>query len=117
MNRSSFATFALVCTLTACSPATGSSNADLVLYNGKVITVDSTDSIVQAIAIKDGKIVAVGSDSVALALAGGSTQRVDLKGLTVTPGLLDAHAHFAEGGTDRLYDLDLSYANVRPSTR
>ena len=113
MNRSSFATCALVSTLTACSPAIGSGDADLVLYNGKVITVDSTDSIAQAIAIKDGKIVAVGSDSVALALAGGSTQRVDLKGLTVTPGLLDAHAHFAEGGTDRLYDLDLSYANVK----
>jgi hypothetical protein len=113
MTRSTFATCALALTLAACTPADSSNSADLVLFNGNVITVDSTDAIAHAIAVKDGKIVAVGSDSAALTMAGRTTQRVDLKGLTVTPGLLDAHAHFANGGTARLFVLDLSYPNAK----
>lgn len=113
MIRFTIRQIVLALALGACSPAGSSNIADLVLYNGKIITVDSTDAIAQAVAVKDGKIVAVGSDSVALATAGRTTQRVDLKGLTVTPGLLDAHAHFADGGTARLFVLDLSYPNAK----
>ena len=78
MTGSTLATCALALAFAACAPTDSSDTADLVLFNGKVITVDSTDTIAQAIAVKDGKIVAVGSDSVALALAGRRTQRVDL---------------------------------------
>ena len=87
--------------------------ADLVLLNGKVITVDARDRIAQAVAIADGKIVAVGTDAEVSKFAGPGTQRVDLKGMTVTPGLLDAHAHFNWGGAERLYLLDLGYPNVK----
>src|SRR6185295_16452914 len=68
--------------------------ADLVLFNGKVITVDSGDGIAQAVAVRDGKIIAVGSNEQINRLATATTQRFDLRGRTVTPGLLDAHAHF-----------------------
>ena len=102
----SLLSFALI----AC--AGGSDDADLVLFNGKVITVNPSDDIAQAVAVKDGLIVAVGTDEEVLAHAGRRTQRVDLKGLTVTPGLLDAHAHFAAAGIERMFILDLSYPNA-----
>ena len=93
--------------------ASGREDADLVLFNGKVITVDPSDAIAQAVAVKDGLILAVGTDAEILAHAGRNTQRVDLKGLTVTPGLLDAHAHFAAAGVERMFVLDLSYPNAK----
>ena len=62
----------------------------------------------QALAIKDGRILAVGSDQTIKALAGPGTEQIDLLGATATPGLLDAHAHFARGGVYLLYELDLS---------
>jgi predicted amidohydrolase YtcJ len=85
---------------------------DLILTGGNVITLDAEDRIAQGIAIRDGKIVGVGSDAEIDGLAGPGTTRVDLEGRTVTPGLLDAHAHFWSSGADRLYVLDLSYPNV-----
>ena len=87
--------------------------ADLVLFNGKVITVDSTDRIAEAIAISGGRIVAVGTNAEIRASIGPKTDTVDLAGRTVTPGLLDAHAHFASGAIDRRFVLDLSYPGVK----
>ncbi|MEW5916122.1 MAG: amidohydrolase [Gemmatimonadota bacterium] len=85
---------------------------DLVLVNGKVITVDSLDRVAEAVAVKDGRIVAVGPTESIDSLVGPQTERIDLGGLTMTPGLLDAHAHFAGAGVDRLFVLDLSYPKV-----
>jgi hypothetical protein len=68
--------------------------ADLVLVNGKVITVDPADSIVQAVAVKDGLIQAAGTDDDVTMLIGEKTEIVDLGGKAVTPGLIDAHNHF-----------------------
>ena len=68
---------------------------DSVLYNGKIVTVDEDFSIAQAVAIRSGKFVAVGSDSEILALAGGDTERVDLEGKTVLPGFNDSHLHLS----------------------
>jgi hypothetical protein len=87
--------------------------ADMVLLNGKIITVEAKDHVAQAVAIRDGKIVAVGSNRKIERLCGSQTQRIDLKGLTATPGLLDAHAHFVSGGTNRLFKLELSFPNVK----
>ena len=86
--------------------------ADKILYNGNIITVDARDSIAAALAIKDGRILSVGSNETIQALAGPSTKQIDLRGATATPGLLDAHAHFARGGASLLYELDLSSAEV-----
>ncbi|NIN73047.1 MAG: amidohydrolase family protein [Gemmatimonadetes bacterium] len=99
--------------LSACSGLDTGTEADLVLLNGTVITVDSQDNVAEAVAVQDGKIVAVGIDREVERWVGPGTTRIDLEGSTVTPGLLDAHAHFAYGGTRRLYLLDLSYPNVK----
>ncbi len=70
----------------------------LVLINGKVITVDKGFSIQQAVAIRDEKILAVGTTAKIRALAGPTTKVIDLKGRTVIPGLIDSHMHFLRAG-------------------
>ena len=87
--------------------------ADMVLVNGKIITVDGADRIAQAVAIAGGKIIAVGSTADVTQLAGPGTQRIDLGGRAVTPGLIDAHAHFNWGGAERLYSLNLAYPETK----
>ena len=72
---------------------------DTILHNGKIVTVDNHEvnpnlgTIAQAIAIRDGRIVAVGSDSEVRRLAGSGTRSIDLKGRTVTPGFGATHDH------------------------
>ena len=88
-------------------------SADIILLNGKVITVDPADRIAQAVAIAGDKIVAVGTNSEVTKLAGPATRRIDLGGRTLTPGLLDAHAHFNWGGAERLYSLNLAYPETK----
>lgn len=108
------ASLALLAALTPLPPnAAPRAPADLVLLHGKIITVDADDRIAQAVAIAGGRIVAVGTDAAIARLAGPRTRRIDLKGLTVTPGLIDAHAHFSSGGADRLDVMSLSYPDVR----
>ena len=84
-----------------------------MLLNGRVITVDAADHVRQAVAIGGDKILAVGTNDEIKKLIGPATQQVDLHGLTVTPGLLDAHAHFAQAAPSRLFTLDLSYPEVK----
>jgi predicted amidohydrolase YtcJ len=67
--------------------------ADLVLRNGKVITVDAAFTIAQAIAIAGERIVAVGPDAAMAAQTGPATRVIDLNGRTVIPGITDGHAH------------------------
>ncbi len=97
------------------SPALAQNNSasapDMVLVHGTVLTVDAHDSIAQAIAIRGNKILLVGSDQAVLALVGPSTQVIDLKGKTATPGLIDSHGHFADGGLAELYHVELGDAN------
>jgi predicted amidohydrolase YtcJ len=82
--------------------------ADLVLLNGKIITVDAQDSIAEAVAVSAGRIVAVGRTADVNARAGAATQVIDLGGRAVTPGLIDAHVHFTQ--VDTLFNVDLSTA-------
>ena len=67
--------------------------ADLLLTNGKVVTVDERFSIAKAIAIQGERIAGVGTDEEMSKLAGPSTRRIDLRGRTVIPGLIDNHMH------------------------
>ena len=66
---------------------------DLVLYGGKIVTADATFSTAEALAIKAGRIAAVGRDDDIRPLAGANTDSVDLRGRTVLPGLIDTHTH------------------------
>jgi len=87
--------------------------ADLILVNGRILTVDSADRVVQAVGISGNRIVAVGTNAEVERAASPNARRIDLAGRAVTPGLLDAHDHFSGGGAERLYVLDLSYPNVK----
>lgn len=88
--------------------------ADLLLVNGKVITVDSRFSIQQAIAVKNGWIVAVGTDDEIKGLKGSNTQIIDLKGRPLLPGTNDTHTHaVCFGGTRPPLCLDLMYPNAK----
>ena len=71
----------------------GTNPADLILTNGKIITVDPAFTIAQAIAIAGDRILAVGPDAAMAAMAGPATRVVDLKGKAVIPGITDGHAH------------------------
>ena len=72
--------------------------ADLILTNGKIITVNDTFQIAQAVAVRGSRIVAVGSNAEITRLAGPNTQRIDLRGKSMVPGFIDNHAHFQEEG-------------------
>jgi predicted amidohydrolase YtcJ len=83
---------------------------DLVLTNGKIVTVDERFSIVQALAVKDGRIVAAGRNADIAKLAGKGTRRIDLRGKTVIPGLIDNHAHFVRAAQH--WDLEVRWDGV-----
>jgi predicted amidohydrolase YtcJ len=86
---------------------------DLSLVNGTIITVDAGDRIAEAVAIRGDRIMAVGDTTFIDSVAGPNTRRIDLDGRTVTPGLLDAHAHFSPSQFNRLDILDLGYPRVK----
>ncbi len=76
------------------SPVLAAEKADTILLNGKVVTVDDRFSIVEAVAIRGQRVIAVGKNADVLELQGSGTKMLDLKKRTVVPGLIDNHAHF-----------------------
>ena len=78
-------------------------SADLILSNAKVITVDRDFTIAQAIAVAGDRILAVGRNDTMVAHTAPNTRVVDLKGRTVTPGLIDGHAHLDREGLKSVY--------------
>lgn len=85
--------------------------ADTLFRNAYVYTVDAKDSVAQALAVKDGRIVYVGDQVGAKAFTGRKTQVVDLKGRMVMPGLIDGHMHPQSGGL-RMLNCNLDYASL-----
>src|SRR5439155_16552732 len=81
-------------------------SGDLILINGKIITVDANDSTAQALAIHDGKIAAVGTNKEIRKRSPKNARVIDLHGRTATPGLIDSHCHFDE--TSAIYGVELS---------
>jgi predicted amidohydrolase YtcJ len=100
--RSLFASAAIALFLTSCG---GPKKVDTLVVNGVIYTVDSSFSSVQAMAIKDGIIVATGTDAEILA-AYTAPEKIDAKGQAVYPGFIDAHAHFVGYGKS-LFQVDL----------
>jgi predicted amidohydrolase YtcJ len=85
---------AVIALVWSAAAAAAGQNADLLLVNGKIITVDERFRIVNALAIKDERIVAAGGNEAVQKLKGAGTRVIDLKGRTVIPGLIDNHAHY-----------------------
>jgi len=95
----SFSRWAILCSLCAIAaalPALAQQKADVVLRDGKILTVDSNFSTAEAVAISGNRITAVGSDADVMKTAGPNTKVIDLKGRTVVPGLIDTHRHIYE---------------------
>jgi predicted amidohydrolase YtcJ len=73
--------------------AANAQTADTILVNGKIVTVDSRESVVEALAIRDGRIVATGTSAAMRKLTGPGARTIDVQGRTVIPGLIDSHLH------------------------
>ncbi|WP_367330355.1 amidohydrolase [Sphingobacterium multivorum] len=84
--------------------------ADLILYNGKITHFGQNQEAVTAVAIQDGKFVAIGSESDVLKLASTQTKLIDLGGRRVVPGINDSHIHLIRGGLN--YNLELRWDGV-----
>jgi predicted amidohydrolase YtcJ len=84
---------------------------DLVLINAKVLTLDDRSTVTEAVAVRDGKILATGSTASIKSLAGARTRVLDVSGKTVIPGLIDTHAHFKAAGLSD-YVVNMSSAKT-----
>ena len=96
----------------AVTPGIGSTlRADLLLHNGRIITLDDSSRISEAVAIRGSKILAVGEDADLEKRVLPETRRIDLKGRTVLPGFFDAHPHADREGLKTLGGESLAGAN------
>src|SRR5215468_1120590 len=84
---------------------------DLILRNGQFTTLDRSNPQANAVAIKDGRFMAVGSERDVMALVGSGSNAIDLKGRRVVPGLIDSHMHIIRGGLN--YNMELRWDGVR----
>ncbi|MFC3879138.1 amidohydrolase [Algoriphagus namhaensis] len=85
--------------------------ADLIFTNGIIYTVDENNPKTEAVAVKDGLILGVGTTEEMLAHTGDNTEVIDLQGKTMTPGLIESHAHLMGIGYNKL-ELDLMYVKT-----
>jgi len=108
--RRSFLTGAALCAgalvVTACGP--GVEPATMVLRNGKIVTVDDTKPEAQAVAIRDDRIVAVGTNDEIARYVGEATEVIDLGGQLAIPGFIESHGHFTGIGQAKM-SLDLMH--------
>jgi hypothetical protein len=96
----------LLAATVAAAPVHGQEPADLIVVNARIYTADATRPVVQALAIRGGRIAFAGNRAGAEALAGPRTERLDLGGRTVIPGMVDAHVHLLGLGQSlRIVDL------------
>jgi len=89
---------------------TSSAKADLILVNGQFHTVDRENPLAEAVAVRDGKFLAVGTVAEVMQYHDDATKVVDLKGHTAIPGLNDSHLHLIRGGLN--YNLELRWEGV-----
>lgn len=96
--------------LPAAALAQWTPSADVIFTNGQIVTVDRDFTLAQGLAIKDGRIIAVGSNEAVSTHRGEATRVVDLGGKVLIPGLQDSHIHFLPLGRDVNFEVDLTYA-------
>jgi len=98
-------------TILAFAVSLQSQPADLVLRNGKIVTMNAAAPTAQAIAVRAGKITALGADSAASQWIGPNTKVIDLHGMLAIPGFIEGHGHFTGVGEFRM-GLDLREART-----
>jgi predicted amidohydrolase YtcJ len=91
--RFSLFVFVLITSAICTVPAIGQGPADAIYHGGDVVTIDDKNPTAEAVAIKDGKIIAVGNKDELVKLKGENTKLIDLKGKTLLPGFIDGHGH------------------------
>jgi predicted amidohydrolase YtcJ len=91
---------AVLCGFT--SSSTIAQQADTIYHNGSILTIDDARPKAEAVAVKDGRILAVGSKAEVLKTKGDATKLIDLRGKTLLPGFVDAHGHVFMGGIQAL---------------
>src|SRR5262245_4118482 len=111
-HRVAVRVFACILSFAAAAPAAAQSSAasaapgelvvypDLVLYNGKILTVDPQFTIAEAVAARDGRVLTVGSNADVKRLIGPTTRAIDLQGKSVVPGFIDSDGDNAFAGGD-----------------
>ncbi len=92
----------LLCLTIACASTESMAAADLIITHAKVYTAEPSQALQQAVAIEDGKILKVGSNSEMEALADAKTQRINLAGKVLMPGMIDTHSHPVMAALDSL---------------
>jgi predicted amidohydrolase YtcJ len=97
---------------TAATVSAASVKAGLILYNATLHTMDPANPSAEAVAIADGRFLAVGSKDEVENLAHANVKRVDLGGKTVLPGFIDAHAHTASSGLRHLKDVNCNLGSI-----
>ena len=89
--------------------------ADIILHGGSVVSLCNKIGTVQALAVKNGRIIFVGDESGALSFKGPKTELINLKGRSALPGFIDAHSHFLGTGV-KMMAVDCTYGPVRTLT-
>ena len=85
---------------------------DLAIVDANIITMDDTLPRAEALAIKNGRFIGVGSSREIRALAGSGTETLSLRGKTILPGLIDAHCHVASSGRETFLALNLGLPSL-----
>ena len=106
LTRRELLALGLPAALAGCAGLRAGAAADLLLVRGKIVTMDPRRPRADAVAIRDGKFLTVGSTDEILALGEDHTPVADLGGRTVLPGLIDAHIHGVSSGRINLYSVD-----------
>lgn len=106
---------AVAVTFLGCENESKPDAADLIVHNAKVAVMDAEKNLVEAIAVKDGKVLATGTSGAILAMQGDSTEVIDAKGRTLIPGLNDSHLHLTRGG--RFFNAELRWDGVKTLKR
>ena len=95
-------------------PSQTCGNSDLIVRNGKIVTMDPADRVVEAMAVRDGKVVAVGTNQEMAKCVGTATRTADLGGKTVLPGLIDVHTHAMEWAKGVVRNqVDATYPGIK----
>lgn len=96
--------------LLACCAVAGQQKVTLIIHNARLLTLDKNNNIAEAVAVSDGKIIAVGRNAQILKLKNKQTKIIDAAGRTLIPGLYDSHLHVIRGG--RFFNLELRWDGV-----